>query len=37
MSQKKRVWTSMDLITLFQELLPGFKHYEKGKFLDEKM
>jgi FlaA1/EpsC-like NDP-sugar epimerase len=30
-------WTRTDLIELFHELLPEFKHYEKGKFLDEKM
>lgn len=35
--KKAGTWTRNDLITLFQELLPGFKHYERGKFLDEKM
>lgn len=35
--KKARSWTRDDLITLFQELLPEFNHYEKGRFLDEKM
>jgi UDP-N-acetylglucosamine 4,6-dehydratase len=35
--KKAQNWTRTDLITLFQKLLPGFKHYERGKFLDEKM
>jgi FlaA1/EpsC-like NDP-sugar epimerase len=36
MKQAKN-WTRNDLITLFKEMLPGFNHYEKGKFLDGKM
>jgi FlaA1/EpsC-like NDP-sugar epimerase len=35
--KKAGSWTRNQLINLFQELLPGFTHYEKGKFLDEKM
>jgi FlaA1/EpsC-like NDP-sugar epimerase len=31
------IWTRNQLISLFQKLLPGFTHYEKGKFLDDKM
>ncbi|HAL64330.1 MAG TPA: UDP-N-acetylglucosamine 4,6-dehydratase [Bacteroidales bacterium] len=30
-------WLRSDLIELFKEILPGFDHYEKGKFLDDKM
>ena len=30
-------WSRQDLIGLFKEMLPGFQHYEKSKFLDEKM
>ena len=32
-----RRWTRQDLITLFKKVLPGFYHYEKGKYLDSKM
>lgn len=35
--KKNKVWTRNDFIQLFKELLPGFLHEEKGKFLDEKM
>jgi len=35
--KEERRWTRDQLITLFQELLPGFNHDEKGRFLDDKM
>lgn len=35
--KKSASWTRNDLIGLFKEMLPGFTHYEKGKFLDGKM
>jgi FlaA1/EpsC-like NDP-sugar epimerase len=35
--KKAGSWSRTDIIALFQKLLPGFNHYEKGKFLDEKM
>ena len=35
--KERRSWTKEDLVKLFQEMLPGFHHYEKGKYLDEKM
>jgi len=30
-------WSREELIILFKTMIPGFMHYEKGKFLDEKM
>ena len=30
-------WTRADLVKLFKVTLPGFRHYEKGKYLDDKM
>jgi len=30
-------WTKKDLVNLFCEILPGFQHEEKGKYLDQKM
>lgn len=30
-------WKKSDLVELFHELLPGFYHKEKGKYLDSKM
>ena len=30
-------WSREDLITLFKQMIPGFHHLEKGKFLDQKM
>jgi len=30
-------WTREDLIELFRRVIPNFTHFEKGKFLDEKM
>lgn len=30
-------WKKDVIVTLFKQLLPEFKHYEKGKFLDAKM
>lgn len=35
--KKNKVWSRDDFKQLFMELLPGFLHDEKGKFLDEKM
>jgi FlaA1/EpsC-like NDP-sugar epimerase len=35
--KKSKQWTRDDLLTLFKEILPDFKHNEMGKFLDEKM
>jgi len=35
--KEERHWRRDQLITLFQELLPGFNHDEKGRFLDDKM
>lgn len=33
----RSTWTRVDLIQLFETVLSGFVHAEKGKFLDEKM
>ena len=30
-------WNKLDIVTLFQGLLPEFQHLEKGKYLDAKM
>jgi len=35
--QENGKWTRQDIITLFKKILPGFSHYDKGKYLDEKM
>lgn len=35
--KKSKQWTRDDLLTLFKEILPDFKHNEMDKFLDEKM
>jgi len=35
--KKKKSWSREDLIGLFKKVLPNFIHYEKGKFLDDKM
>ena len=35
--QKDKIWNRKDLIILFKNILPDFEHYEKGKYLDEKM
>jgi UDP-N-acetylglucosamine 4,6-dehydratase len=35
--QIRDTWTRKDLIDLFELVLSGFSHNEKGKFLDEKM
>ena len=34
---REGVWTKEQLVQLFQEVLPEFKHKEEGKYLDEKM
>ena len=35
--RKKGEWTRVDLIALFNEMIPEFKHKETGKFLDDRM
>jgi FlaA1/EpsC-like NDP-sugar epimerase len=35
--RKRGVWTRSELITLFNEMIPGFNHKETGKFLDGRM
>jgi FlaA1/EpsC-like NDP-sugar epimerase len=35
--KKKGTWTKADLVTEIEKALPGFRHQEKGKSLDEKM
>jgi len=35
--KKTKNWTREDLSGFFKQVLPNFTHYEKGKFLDEKM
>lgn len=30
-------WTRNQIVGLFHKMLPDFKHYEKGKYLDDKM
>jgi FlaA1/EpsC-like NDP-sugar epimerase len=35
--RKKGQWTRLDLIELFNEMIPEFNHKETGKFLDGKM
>lgn len=30
-------WTKEEIVTLFHEMIPGFGHVEKGKYLDGKM
>ena len=30
-------WTKSDIVTLFDDLLPGFDHKETGRYLDSKM
>jgi len=32
-----RCWTREQIIRLFREVLPGFEHLERGRFLDQKM
>jgi FlaA1/EpsC-like NDP-sugar epimerase len=32
-----RQWSKDELVSLFHEMLPGFDHKEKGKYLDSKM
>ncbi len=34
---RKDGWEKEDLVNLFKEVLPNFKHKETGKYLDEKM
>ena len=33
----KNTWSKDVIVKLFQELLPEFQHWEKGKYLDSKM
>lgn len=35
--KKSGAWNKPDLIKIIEKSLPGFRHHEKGKFLDEKM
>jgi FlaA1/EpsC-like NDP-sugar epimerase len=35
--RKQGSWKKDVIVTLFKQLLPEFKHYEKGKYLDAKM
>lgn len=35
--KKRGQWNKETLVALFRELLPGFDHKEKGKYLDSKM
>lgn len=35
--KEKMVWSKEDIVALFHEILPSFKHKETGKYLDSKM
>jgi UDP-N-acetylglucosamine 4,6-dehydratase len=35
--RSNRKWTKEEIVELFKELIPGFDHEEKGKYLDSKM
>lgn len=35
--KEKEAWSKKDLVSLFHEMIPGFGHEEKGKYLDSKM
>ena len=35
--RSKGVWEKDQLVQLFEQIIPDFKHIETGKFLDEKM
>jgi hypothetical protein len=35
--RSRKKWTRLELIDLFNEMLPEFNHKETGKFLDGKM
>ncbi len=35
--KKNLTWSKSDLVNLFKLLLPGFDHYETGRYLDSKM
>jgi len=35
--QERGFWTREELIELFKQVLPEFRHYETGKFLDSRM
>lgn len=35
--RSNREWKKEQLVTLFQQMIPEFKHHEKGRFLDQKM
>ncbi|MDW7973216.1 MAG: polysaccharide biosynthesis protein [Thermodesulfovibrio sp.] len=35
--RNSKVWSKKDLVYLFEQILPDFKHEEKGKYLDDKM
>jgi len=35
--RSNQLWNKLDIVALFQALLPEFQHLEKGKYLDAKM
>lgn len=35
--RNSKAWSKKDLVYLFEQILPNFKHEEKGKYLDDKM
>ena len=35
--RKRGKWTKEEIVNLFHEMIPGFGHEEKGKYLDSKM
>ena len=35
--RKRGKWTKEEIVSLFHEMIPGFGHEEKGKYLDSKM
>jgi len=35
--RKRGFWTRQELIDLFKQMIPEFRHYETGKFLDSRM
>ena len=34
---ERKNWTKSDIVNLFYDIVPNFKHIEKGKYLDSKM
>jgi FlaA1/EpsC-like NDP-sugar epimerase len=35
--KQNKAWNKADIVDLFHEMIPGFGHQEKGKYLDAKM